>query len=274
MHGAAPLARPLAVCKTEVLLDPTTTGAPPAARKETIHLRGANATLLSNMLKDRHEFRKAEVTDLTSPAALHALDVQILKGNEVVALAERMGRLEEPVPTLVAYAVVDLRKADASSVVVVRPPLLAAERAVGFSHLLQTATEKLGRANLCAVAQREEALQAEVQPHRTHYRLVWGWRLRLFLCCDHTETDPESPYTVPLDRDGLDFSLNRAREYELVGVLANADSITSEVVPPGLLQGEGGVAVLSFEAGPSGLWIREEPPVGPVKPLDHVLHGL
>src|SRR5690606_31634540 len=141
-------------------------------------------------------------------------------------------------PTPVAHPVVGLGKTDAGLLPVVRALPLAREVTVGGADFVQGSAEELGRGDFVAVTERQEGGEAEVHPHRARYRLV---RFRIQRLVHHAQEQPEPPRPVPLDGYSFDSALNWARERELVDAVPDTDSVAAEVLPPRLLQCEGGV---------------------------------
>ena len=231
--------------------------------------------LPGHAVEDRHELGKAQVTDLAAPQPLHAVNVQVFKAQHVVLRQEAASQLEMTVAALVGQSNVSQSQTTLGFTPIDRAFGLAGQGLVQPANLGHILAEKLRRLVPSAFVVSKERFEAKIKTAD----LIRAGFDRLNTLNDG-EAKKQSPGPVPLDRDRLDLALDRAAESELVVGLADLNPVIAQVLPTGLLECEAGVLLDFLESWPAGLarplagLVLEEPPIGRVVSLDHILHRL
>jgi hypothetical protein len=153
---------------------------------------------------------------------------------------------------------------------IVRATFFARKLSVKLLDFFQAFLERLWSLNPVSIGSHQKVLESEIQPDS----ITCSWQFRgrwLFL---DGETDPEIPAGISLDRDGLDFALDRARFGKFVVMVLDTNSVCTEELPASLRERERGILLAFLEPRTSGRIDLEEPLVRLVQTFDYVLKRL
>ena len=116
-----------------------------AGRIEPVKIDHLFTFLFGDVFQNSQELAKGQVGHLAAPQPLHPFEIERFKKQDVVAVGQFVGLLEEPVSPPVGHIQMDSRQATPGAVAVMRAFLLAGQLAVGFADGGQALLEKLGR---------------------------------------------------------------------------------------------------------------------------------
>src|SRR5690606_38245211 len=136
---------------------------------------------------------------------------------------------------------------------------------------MQFGSQKAGVCPCSAIIAREES----PQPKTKAAALTLADFAFRFNFLNHAETSPKPVGAIPLDCHRPDRAIEFPVLNELVHMTSDANAIAVQQLPTALLEGERMILVHLLESGsPMLAWVSEEPLIGFVQPLDHILSRL
>lgn len=235
-------------------------------------LSGFGADLFLNLAK-RIE---TQVRNFPTPHHLHGLNVQVLKEKVVKPGGQFVRQFPMVVFTLIGDTRVRLSQAPIGLLPTITALLLAGKRPVEFGYPARFALEEKRRMVGIAVTVSQEGFQPEVETAaitRTDDN-----RIGYFL--NNRKANPQLVKVISLDSRCLYLAFNGTRKGKLVVVLADTQSVSTQVLPASLGEGEGLVLTYFLETGTAALSFRsasfvvEEELVGIVVALANFLQCL
>jgi hypothetical protein len=160
-------------------IDQTAMMADFARRIEPIQTDHGLALFLGDILQDAQECSEGEVADLAAPKTLHALEIQGLEKQVVIAVGQIMGQLEEPVKPFIGNALMRSGQGSPGFTPVVTPLHLTRQGTVSLFDFIQALLEKLGRFDLVGAKPIADSkvLSAWFQrDEQAPYADIWGAR--------------------------------------------------------------------------------------------------
>ena len=137
-----------------------------AGRIEPVKIDHLFTFLFGQVFQNSQELAKGQVGHLAAPQPLHPFEVERFKEQDVVAVGQFVGLLEEPVSALVRNLFVCLGQQPFGLLAIMRPCLLFGQVAVGLSEVIQRLLEKLGRVygvGFKPVVDGQEGLETKVK---------------------------------------------------------------------------------------------------------------
>lgn len=227
-------------------------------------------------LKDRHKLREGKVRDLSSPQALHCVEIQVLDADDGIFPNKLVRQFKEPIASAVADTLVYAPKIANRPITVVAAFLAARYRTVSGPKLIERGFIPLWRIYHRTVVQIEEMFQTEIYPDSftcSRKDVV------TFLLRDNDEI--ELSQRIALHCEGFDATFNGTGFEIFVFPSHDGDTITvfMENVPR-LLERETFVsfALAKMRWGLSAVsflfYMIEECAVRTVNPFSHILNSL
>lgn len=228
-----------------------------------------------DVLQNVAKLAKGDVSNLPAPEPVHGFDIQRFQNDDVKAVSQIMGQLEEPITPLVGDPLMN-----AVQVVFGFPPVSGAfhfpgHSAVRLADVVQASFEELRRSNLFAVRESQEGFQTEVCANDGVTQSVDFFLFRL-----NRKADEQLPKWSTLDRDRLDRAENFPAFAELIDPTTDADLVGTDQLPTGLLEGERAIAFHLLKAGTGKPlanlpgFVLEEKLITAINPLANILNGL
>jgi len=173
-----------------------------------------------------HQLPPRSVGDALVQAApvtiLHALNVQVLKYDDLILVYQSATQLVYEVCTTVSNALVDMLNYMLPLAILGGSFLAFSKLALGSCQRLFFPAEESRIVNLCTVAEGSEVLTAKVNTNRFMRWLKWFW-FKLY-----NKTDPPVTKRVTLNVKALDFTHKGAMELDLH--VANLGKVKSTIV--------------------------------------------
>jgi hypothetical protein len=132
-------------------------------REKAVDVVYMGAELLSSLMQDLYKAPKAHIGDLASPHGSHAPQLQILKIDGIVALAQRPCCVPVPGLALMGNPAMHAREGLFGLASVLRPWHLARQGTIGFPYRTQRLSQWLGSMDIMAVVSGEECRETEIK---------------------------------------------------------------------------------------------------------------
>jgi hypothetical protein len=249
-----------------MLLPATRTGL--RRRQEAVNFDDPLTALERHPFEDAHELSKAEIAYLAPPQGFHALQVQVLKVQRIVFIAQPMRQLEVKVTALVCHVRAVLGIRPPRSFPAFRSIPLARQLTIEALGLADGLREKLWVAIASAFVVGQERFQTEVES--ADFTRA-GWFDLQFL--NDAEHKPQPSDLIPLDGERLDLPAHLAVLDELVPHTVNRDRTAFDFVA-GLRERERRIAPRLSELRRTFRQFVEEALVSIVNASAHVLTDL
>ncbi len=244
----------------------TLTGSPfPAAK-----LQNGLTAFDCDVLQDRHELGERQIAHLAPPQGFHPRDIQILKAQHLVVVAQLVRQLKVGVTALVGHP--DVRSADEFG------RFFAIVRAVRFLVLarLQYAQPaqssrvmQAGEVGFSAVV-GEEGFQSKIEA-RDFIRRDF---VRHDDLLNHTEKQPQASGGIPFDGEGFNSTTHRTMFHKFVGTSADLDLIAVQQLPARLFKGKRFALMHLLVFGWTLCQLFKETLVARVQSFQHILNRL
>jgi len=228
------------IIQSQVFVDMTTARTGLGRRIEAVNEMDKLAFAFGNVLQNVSKLGKGDVAHLATPELVHGLDVQRFQDDDVKAVSQIVGKVEEPIAPLVGNPFMHAGKVAVRFSAVVAALDFAGKDAVRVTDVIQASLKKLWRSNLFTGRQGEKGFQTEVYANdgvtQSGGRFPVAFQARLY-----SEVDEQFPQIVALDCDRLDRAENFPTLAELVDNALNADLVRPKQFPSRLLERKGGV---------------------------------
>lgn len=228
-----------------------------------------------DVLQNIAELAKGDVTDLATPKSVHGFDIQRFQNDDVKAVGQVMGQLEEPVPSLVGDSRVNPVEVVFGFMPVSRAFDLPGHSTAGLAQVFQVGFEGLRGSYFFAVGQGEEGFQTKVCANDGITQSVDFFLFRLYGKANEQLTE-----RVPLDCDRLDCAEDFPALAEFVHLAADADLVGADQLPTRLFEGKRSVLLdLAKTRSCKALcnlpsFVLEEQLITTINTLTNVLDGL
>ncbi|GEM_PF-2471417 len=225
------------------------------------------AALERHPFQNGHEAAKAQVAHLPSPHRFHAAQVQILKVQHIVFIAQPIRQLKVMTAPFVSHVCAVLCQAAASAFVVMRPFHLARKLTVEQAYFAQPLREKLRTAVGSAFIVGEKSLETKVEAAAftradsadSHF-------------LDDTENQPQPPNRIALDGERFNLPCHIAVFHKFVLCPVDCDGVAFHLVAR-LWEGERSIFLDLLELRTTCQFVKKAL-VSIIDPLAYLLTGL
>lgn len=236
--------------------------------------------LRHHVVQDADEATESQVRHLATPHPLHAAKIQVFQVYGVIGLAQLIGQVPVIRVALVGYLSVYPCKVLVRLAPITGSLLPARKLAIGIGYSVSSLLEEFWRFVPAAVVACEVRLEAEIEPDA----FTCQGSIRFLILAEARKEQVQITKCVSFDSYSLDIAIYLARVRELIGALADTNTVAAKQLPPRLFEREGfSLADLaeSRRAYPFGrlacfaiLDVRKESLVGAVDSLDDILDSL
>ena len=240
----AAIAFSVALLEREVSIQRPTHMASLTGRRPPVDFHDGGTGVAGHPLKDSDELSESKVGGLSSPQALHPIEIEVLDTDDGVFSNKLVRKFEEPIASAVADALADALQVTNRTPVVPASFLTAGYRTMSCSQLFERSPIPLGRIYYGAVIQIEKVLQTEIHPDSFTCSRI---DVVTFLFGDDDEIDVSQ--RIALHGERFDGSLDRAGFTIFVLSSHDGDLVISMESIPRLFEREAGIPTPLFERG-------------------------
>ena len=200
--------------------------------KETVDMMDVRPVFLCGLVQDLDKAPKAQIGDFPAPHGRHAAQLQVLKIDRVVLLAQRMGQVPMPGRALMGNPPMDLCQRVSGLTPMARARHGTRQRPVGFPYLTQRVSQWQRCLDIMPVVPREKLAQPKVKRCGVT-RLASDYRLILTEAGEH---DFHTTGGQSFDRQRFDGANDLPGVVEPIATAKEPYPIAALVLPAGLRQ--------------------------------------
>lgn len=227
MGRLAFLAGPRTISQHQCLVDRATRRTRLGTGKPRADMVDHGSKLSCDMVQNAGELVKTEITDFPAPEPLHPFQIQRLKVDVAGLLAELPRQLKVKVFPLIGNMFMHTGQTLTRLMPVTRSFLLTRQATVRFFQSIPALLKEQRCLKRLPITADEKSLKPEIQSDLMTRYANGSQRFHLT-----GKVDEQFPQRIPLDRDGLNASCERARVGELIALFPNAQDVVADQTPP------------------------------------------